>query len=469
MREYMAVKDFLNRAKIALSCQKGMTLIDLSIALVVISLVAYPLVGEYHRYMRDKTEAEATEKMALANAAIDKFYLKVGRYPCPADIELAPGDPNYGLELFDNVQGFCVDVGGTLLNDPTQFTQGMVPFKTLSLPESDAYDPWHSRIVYAVTAYMASTSFDEDDYYDPAVTTSKPYLLVDGFYSPFAEDYLDTTTYATGDLAMLGGQMYQAVSDTTGNPPPDPTYWIMLSGNVAPATNDQTHYIIVSHGPNRVGAYNRDGTVTDACATGSLRETMNCDGDDLFFDRGMTLVGGAYGYSEAAGDDFFDDYTFFRSSTGSAPSYTPNYPLAAAQGIPGQFMMWSPEDLDTAAVKNQSFKVGIGYEDPDDALDVNGKIKVSSGDLMTAELCDENDENCFFTYAITGSKTENGEDVGYIWCEDGSGFAAAIQASDATCNTASMDYFGGFEGTCGGGQSMTGIVGGVIQCATSPF
>ncbi|MCD8525635.1 MAG: hypothetical protein LRY62_00200 [Alphaproteobacteria bacterium] len=454
--------------------QRGMTLIDVSIALVVIALVVFPLVKEYERYMTDLKNDRINTTLATANAAIEKFYFRTGRYPCPADIEMMPGDPNYGLELFNADElnpdvGYCFDpVTGDALNDQMQFARGMIPFKTLSLPEEDAYDPWGGRLAYTVTANMASRFFSKDDYEagDPASwppDPSQPHLYVDGFYKPYVEAYQNDVLYEVGAYVVENGLSYVATADTMGNAPPNPAFWNLFTDAVLPATNDQVHYIIISHGPNNMGAYNKDGVEMVSCTSAGERESMNCDGDELFFDRGRKDLSGAFGFSEMAGAEFLDDYVFFRSSS---PFINPR---SSVSRLPGATMTWSPQDVNTGDVQTKYSNVGIGYDNPDDTLDVNGDIKVTSGDLMAAELCDQNDENCFFTHYITGSTNVDGEEVGYIWCEKGAGFASAIQGSDATCNPASVNYFGGFQGACPGGQVMTGIMGGSIQCIASPF
>jgi type II secretory pathway pseudopilin PulG len=39
------------------------------------------------------------------------------------------------------------------------------------------------------------------------------------------KDYDDSKTYYVGDSAFLSGNCYSAIAQTTGHPPPNPTYW----------------------------------------------------------------------------------------------------------------------------------------------------------------------------------------------------------------------------------------------------
>lgn len=413
----------LKAAKNKASCQKGMTLIDLSIAMVVIALIAYPLIGEYERYIRNKVFVETAVSISQTHSAIEVFYFSNNRYVCPADMTLARTDANYGVALYDDATGTCTDSDGTPLTG-NQVLEGMVPFKTLKLDEEYAYDAWNNRLLFAVSVPMARVSFNETAY--DAAPQNFAVVTINGFV----------------DMAET------------------------------PASNSTGHYVIVSLGPSGAGARNYENIIVGPCPDSAARESENCDGDGAFLSRTHvdTLDMNFRSFqisSDVQGAGFFDDYTYSRVAI-------PNEVYADMVGLPTDAMMWTPPDPTAGTIENKSFKVGIGYDDPadmTDSLNVNGDVHVGAGNTQVFNICDADGNNCFATNVLAGSTTnDEGEEVGYIWCEYGIGFATGVANSDASCDPGSIDYFAGTtRAACPAGQVMTGISGGSIQCAASPF
>lgn len=446
--------------------ERGMTLIDVSIALMVVALIAYPLIKQYDNFvMKGKLDA-INDSLSELDLAVQQFYFANKRYPCPANLTLPRDDANYGMEMKQVTPNspnpdivVCTNAGGTALSGETDIAKGMLPFKSLKLGEDQVYDPWHNRIVYAVSAVMASSAFSDDDYYDAAKATSKAHISVDGFY--LADPYDNFMTYAPGDRVNNGGYGFQCIAATTGNAPPNTTYWTPLLSPRILGTNSQVQYVLVSHGADGAGAYTRDGVLADACPSATVREAENCDADNDFFINNPD----ASIYNTVAGIELFDDFTYFRDTQAAGMK-----PIGNSSDMPDKNMMWSPEDAKTGEVENKSFMVGIGVNPPDDPLDVDGNILIDDGDAKTYQVCSEDGADCFPVETIAGSTTVDGEEVGYIWCESGLGFASGIAHKDANCSPASIDYFGGTtRAACPSGQLMTGVSGGSIQCVASPY
>ena len=71
------------------------------------------------------------------------------------------------------------------------------------------------------------------DSYDPETDTEYTFTIPkDGwhqFYGVFVPDYDNAYAYSQYELALQGGVVYQALTATTGNAPPNATYWSVVT------------------------------------------------------------------------------------------------------------------------------------------------------------------------------------------------------------------------------------------------
>lgn len=323
--------------------QRGLTLLDLAIALILVSLLALPLISQYERWRDEQDRNNIDAIMTRAENAIERFYFGNDRYPCPADPVLATDDPLYGSEQFNPGTQTCIDVAtGAPVDpvaDPDAVVQGMVPFRALGLPEKDAYDVWNRRLTYAVTAAMASDLFDAEQF---GQDTSQPGVV----FTPAIS--------------------IQVHDDESGI-----------------VDHDNGQFIIVSHGESGAGGLTRAALLVEECPGDDSLDGENCDGDELFVDS----IGIAFSLSGGQdGDRFYDDVIRRRG--------------VEVTSLPTQ--VWQPENpLDSSTQTNYS-RVGIGVNNPVEELDVAGNIRVGNGNIQVANICDENGENCFPVEAITG-------------------------------------------------------------------
>lgn len=125
------------------------------------------------------------------------------------------------------------------------------------------------------------------------------------------------------------------------------------NGNVAAlplATARHSHYILLSHGPNRRGAVGLSSVAAGiACAGGNL-EDENCDGDDTFVDANAVTI---------EGPTYFDDtlvYTLPPQENSAWMEQANDTGMAALGG--------------TIMVNRNMAGVGIGEDDPEEMLHI---------------------------------------------------------------------------------------------------
>ncbi len=248
---------------------KGFTLVDLSIALIVISLLAVPILQEYNNYIQTKAFTESSSNQITINAAIEEFYLENGRYPCPADPTLKLGDAGYGNEDCSGtnlnvpvVNAFEQDgtsaINNNGMNGQDKVLIGAVPFMTLKIKEAYTFDGHKNKITYAVTKFTT----------------------VVGEFNP--------------DAAVVGS--------------------ILLFRADGSFTLAQNQYVLISHGEDGLGAYSSAGVLVAACPLATA-EGENCDNDSHFYaeEGARSLVTGA---------NYYDDQLI---STSSFPERTWEY------------------------------------------------------------------------------------------------------------------------------------------------
>jgi prepilin-type N-terminal cleavage/methylation domain-containing protein len=195
----------------------GFSLVELAVVLVIISSIAGVSIGLGGAQQKVAKIKGVNQTLEVINTALKTYHLKNGRYPCPAVLTQASTHASYGLEA-TGCNSSCP--AGLICNGIA--IEGFIPFKTIGLSESIAYDSWGGRIRYVVD-----------------------------------NNHVVSSTYANGGLALR---------DIGGNE-------ITSSAVLGKAI-----YVLLSHGSDKKGAYNKAGSLLAACGA-TARDSENCDGD----------------------------------------------------------------------------------------------------------------------------------------------------------------------------------------------
>lgn len=136
---------------------KGFSLIEIAILMVIVGLFAVPLAQAYHIWVKQKEYGTTEARQIEVLYAINHFVNENGRYPVPASLIAIEGDAAYGAEGnpdplectnagWEATDGLCrTDTA----NGPILI--GAVPFQALRLNASSSIDKWHNRFLYAVS------------------------------------------------------------------------------------------------------------------------------------------------------------------------------------------------------------------------------------------------------------------------------------------------------------------------------
>ena len=418
---------------------RGFTLVEMAIVLIIVGSILGAVSQQLRQYYVNKDFYQTQESLQETFDGLNDYYGNFGGelYPCPADPTLGPADANYGVSVCESVvtmptcpnntenvlcleggrdaNGDGVDPAGPLASNNDYVLIGALPFRSLGdnvlyadFTVADGFDAWGMQYTYAVTAALTNHLTESSS--NPARARFGSITVVDEF-----------------DNSMT-----------------------------RPA--DSAHYIVVSHGPNMVGAYSRFGNQDPNCivtsttlpiAIGNLFggtsgievDKENCDFNDVKFVDALQSYGD--------NDNYFDDLVIYQSNRNStlwrmsAIDFSSN----------GQYYLYN----------TNTGNVGVDTDTPGQKLDVNGDIRADSSLIaddsgvlgtetvaQTEGFCSQMGDGCVRPEFIAAGlgKTCTGGQV-----------AVAISGNDIVC----VDLFPSGPGNelnitaCPTGQFITGI------------
>lgn len=265
--------------------QGGFTLIELLVVLTVAGLLAVFGANITLGVLENSRRTETGKRLDAIEEALTLFTAQNRRLPCPADGTIIDGAAN---------DGTAQPVGpGTC----TAQTTGVVPWVTLGLPQSAAFDAWNRKFTYRV--------------YDDATNGLTRLNGLD----MSACDPAGTAPVAASNCAAA----------TPRNTPAQYVLnkgLIVLTGAAGTVLNDPTNstpggaaYVLISHGANGRGAYLPRPTAAVAASdilfvgTGvtSADEVPNLNGVALNADRPTGSNGFVTRQLDETAATYFDD------------------------------------------------------------------------------------------------------------------------------------------------------------------
>jgi prepilin-type N-terminal cleavage/methylation domain-containing protein len=257
----------------------GFTLIELSVVLMLLSLMLGGILTAVNQEGRRAKQNELKSKLAAIEEALIRYRLANNRMPCPGNLALVTTHANYGQEAAN--PGTCT--GGAPAashTDAINTVGGAVPVHALRLPDDYMYDPWGGKFLYMV---------------DRRATGQLTGAPTNGEARGVLNDHLPPGT---------SGTFYSVANTTIGSITVNGT-----AGTYTPA-NNLAVVAIVSHGANGHGAFQRSGVQK---FTGSMHgsEWENCSciaaaaaafNATLIMRPATLSTSGAFSY---------DDYLFF--------------------------------------------------------------------------------------------------------------------------------------------------------------
>ncbi|MBL1147017.1 MAG: type II secretion system protein [Pseudomonadota bacterium] len=417
----------------------GFSLIELAVLMAIVGVIMAGLLQTYRVHARASEINNTKGRLNEISSAMQIYYYKNRRLPCPAYRTKAQDDPLYGHRACPEfrpgemdfwpiptcVEGLCRVAGQRSIDhngaDNASGTHqnfsavliGSVPFKelntVLNLSRQNVFDGWGRQYTYAVTERLTREEGDANGGYGLTLGT-----VGLNIWSPKAGDEDDPT---------------QDIPGTVPNPPGSHTA------------------LVISHGQDGMGAYTSNGVLVKPCASGAdtMRDSENCDDDSQF---SMVTTGGRYTLmSRQAGPYHFDDIVLYQFSANTSSWQTSDV---------------NPDNILTNPAYNA---IGIGEESPQANIDVAGNILLDddagtqTGRLRTDQLCNTTTGfgagDCFDPHLIGGTG---------MGCTLPGQVMVGIANGAPICQYAAMQ--GVNPGTCPSGEFITGFnASGDIICA----
>lgn len=239
-----------------------------------------------------KRYRSTVERMELTQEVVNEYFVRFGRYPCPADPRLSPGDAGYG-EAACRPDNSAPCAAGWPPNGP----------KCVSMGARDADDDGASdRVLIGALPFATLSS--------GATGLTTPFAVAEGF-----DAYGNVLSYAVTENMTDQSYTYsRPVKPRLG------AIEVRDANNRSVVTPEGiAHYVIFSHGPTAEGAYTREGNRIGNCfvpgitsvppggfnpgTPGMQVELENCDNNDAIFVKELR--------SFADTDEFNDDILFY--------------------------------------------------------------------------------------------------------------------------------------------------------------
>ena len=351
----------------------GFTLVEFAIVMIISGLLLVMGLQTYHIYSQKRRLDLTFERLDQSSTAVANSFGVESRYFCPADPQLSPADPLYGVEKCPDPAvtavgscdgGVCRGAGGRvggLGNDAVLI--GAVPFKTI-------IEKYQQRLKAALDNYTANPTPQ-----NKLVLDEVSRLQLSLGAQSMLDGWSNKITYVVTET-MTSTSTFE---DRAG------TVRIVDEGNNN-SSRDGVHFTVISHGVNGYGAYNPDGFIPYPCpgAAVSPLESENCNND------GVIIRPIIWSFGKNASE--IDDMIRFVAAVDSAL-----WDDTTCSGITGS---------DQSCILNKNVgNVGIGTNAPADSLHIIGDLRTDKA--LTDLLCrsDAAPNTCFAPAAIGGEQS----------------------------------------------------------------
>jgi prepilin-type N-terminal cleavage/methylation domain-containing protein len=185
---------------------RGFSLLEMSVVLVIIGVVVAGGVAIIPKVLEKRQFDDTQARLKIVQQALLDYRKAYNRLPCPGDSTLAMSSANFGIEAA--TAGACTGTPAAVTNN-NGVSFGMLPVRTLQLPDDMALDGWGRRIGYNVdTRYTNTNAFTS-------------YTTTSGGGTIYVYDGISTApstvTYVSRDIKTKGNWIDTNGAKTYGN------------------------------------------------------------------------------------------------------------------------------------------------------------------------------------------------------------------------------------------------------------
>jgi len=235
----------------------GFTLIEVVVVLLIVSIVIGMAAVMTRGVVAAQKRSITVTRIAGVDAALVQFVSQQKRLPCPADGTLDASANTAGLEPMPIAANGCAAQ-----------QNGVVPWRTLGLTETDATDGWDRRLTYRVGVLLSVAGGMDMSGCDPTgnadAEPASTYLCK---ASCSAATCTSPTKFLTANGTPSGKGLQ--VRNVAGA--------VLMNPNPLPATDPHTGaaYVVISHGETGGGGYLGSGQLGASSSTDGTEELKN--------------------------------------------------------------------------------------------------------------------------------------------------------------------------------------------------
>jgi len=206
------------------------------------------------------------------DTALANFVAQNRRLPCPANGVLPSTSATAGAETLAVGTGLCA---------PANQRTGVVPWRTLGLPESAALDVYGNRISYRVDPRLALQFLPPNPSGFAAMNMVN--CTPGGLFPASSVTITGTSPGPYNECGPNAGASSQdIVLANRGLPVTDGAgIWLNNPAFLASTATAGAAYVLISHGQNAAGAYMSSGTLSTGTGTVGTNETPNRNNRNL--------------------------------------------------------------------------------------------------------------------------------------------------------------------------------------------
>ena len=270
-----------------LSRAAGFTLVEIVVVLLIVSVLIGMAAVMTRGVVAAQKRSLTAARLSTVDAALTQFVAQQRRLPCPANGTLAASANNAGVE--DVTAGTCT---GNQAN-------GVVPWRTLGLSETDATDGWERRLTYRVDPLLTvagGMDMSGCDAIGTAAPGAAPNFCLAGCVGTTPGSCTSPYLFLTNNNAANGRGLQ--VRNLAGQVLMNPTPGV---GNA----HTGAAYVVVSAGESGGGAYLNTGTLAASTVGDGTEELKNYASQQFVSNTVTYYVDDSI--VDASGNGHFDD------------------------------------------------------------------------------------------------------------------------------------------------------------------
>lgn len=381
--------------------QAGFSILEISIAMIIVGVIVAGALQPYNLWQKRTRKDKTDHNVEMMTFAVQGFFATHGRYPCPARIDVPRTDPAYGKETD------CTDTSAA----PGSCGDGICIAKSQRNVKAD-FDgdgtvdaPQNPRIRIGTMPFR-DIGFEE-------------LLSLDGYDNRILYAVTEFQASVNGIVTdpHTGGI---GIIDSHGHSILDPA--------------DSGNFITLSHGEDGGGANNFSGISQGPCP--ATLDHENCDNDSVF-----------------RSGDYADTNDSLRHDDIVRHETPENFPrwVYSAMGEGNIHQLFNDGNVGGDYRYNWYLTNYPSYIDNAVKLWIGGDSLVE-GDVQTAHVCDEGEDDCFPPSMIGGDG---------VSCAAMGGLLRGFESADALCG-------GSWTVECPGLEVVNGMQDGLPTCGHIP-